>query len=43
MAALAKCSCCRGEVTVASRPAKWQGEEPKVVITHKKWQSGYTE
>jgi len=35
---IAKCPCCGQEVTVEYRPAKWQGEEPKVVITHNKWQ-----
>jgi len=36
-----KCPCCDGDVAVEYKPAKWQGEEDKVIITHKKWQEGY--
>ncbi len=42
MKAMSECPCCKQEVVVKFKPAKWQGETPKTVITHKKWQSGYT-
>jgi len=34
------CPCCKQEVVAEFKPAKWQEEEPKAVITHKKWQEG---
>lgn len=37
----AKCPCCDGEVIVEFKPAKWQGEEDKVIVTHKKWRTGW--
>ena len=36
--ATATCPCCGKEVTVEYRPAKWEGEKDKVIITHQKWQ-----
>ncbi len=34
---MGKCPCCDEEVIIVNKPAKWQGEKDKVVITHKKW------
>jgi len=36
----AVCPCCGQPATVEFKPAKWQGEQDKVIITHKKWQEG---
>lgn len=35
------CPCCKQPVTVEYKPTKWQGEQDKVIITHKKWQEKY--
>lgn len=37
----AVCPCCKQGVVVEFKPAKWQGEKDKVVVTHRKWQEGY--
>ena len=36
----AKCPCCKQEVIVEYKPAKWEGEKDKVIITHTKWAIG---
>lgn len=41
MEAKAICPCCKQEVVVKYKPAKWQGEKDKVVIAHKKWQPSW--
>jgi len=37
------CPCCGQEIVIEYKPAKWENEKPKVVITHKKWQPGWRE
>jgi len=34
----ALCPCCTQPIIVEYKPAKWQGENDKVIIVHKKWQ-----
>jgi len=32
-----RCPCCGSETIVEFHQAKWEGENDRVVITHKKW------
>jgi len=34
------CPCCGKGVIVEYKRPKWQGEKPKVIITHRKWPLG---
>lgn len=37
----AVCPCCGQEVVIEYKPAKWENEGDKAVVTHVKWQEGW--